>query len=86
MVEIIAVIISLVGTCIGWLIVNHVSTVQNSITEVKGHVGKVSEDLNELAKTVVKIETSLDHLKDSGKIFNNNPQVTILRNPKGKFE
>lgn len=81
----------LVGGMI-WFVINHISDVKESITEVKGHIGGVKDDVNEVRISVVRIQKDLDYLKNDDdleekvtKIFENNA-VKVIKNARKKFE
>ena len=81
------------GGLISWFIVNHISEVKDQITEVKGKIGGVSMEIEELKISMAKMSTDLDYLKKDGKInedkvidiFENNI-VKVIRRAKTRFE
>jgi hypothetical protein len=84
--SILSTLVGVAGAIIGWFIINHVSDVKDKITELRGHVLKIDDEVNNLGKNVVKIQTSLDFMKEQRRQINNNPQATVIREAKGKFE
>ena len=80
------------GALIAWFIINHISDVKDQITEVKGKIGGVSTELQDVKISMVKIQSDIEHIKESGNIEKDktnrfeNQVVKILRNAKQKFE
>lgn len=76
-----------------WAINNYMSDIKDAITEVKGKIGGVSMEIEELKISMAKMSTDLDYLKKDGKInedkvidiFENNI-VKVIRRAKTRFE
>ncbi len=75
-----------------WAINNYMSDIKNEITETKGQIGGVKNELVEVGKSIVKISTDIEYLRDRDRIDKEktdqfeNKVVTILREAKKKFQ
>lgn len=83
----------LAGLCV-WFITNLISDVKDEITQTKGQIGGVKNELVDVGKSIVKISTDIEYLKESNKIEKErtdkfeNGVVKILREAKqsGRFK
>jgi len=75
-----------------WFVSNHISDVKDNITQVKGQIGGVKDELIGIGKDIVKIQVSIEYLKDRDIIERDkadkfeNHVVTILKDAKTKFK
>ncbi len=59
-----------------WFIVNHITDVKDKITELKGHIGGVEKEVQQVNISIVKIQSDLEYLKDDSKIKSN---LTVIK-------
>jgi hypothetical protein len=76
-----------------WFLHNHIIDVKNEITQVKGQIGGLKEDIIETSISLAKIQTDIEHIKkhdkiDEGKvvqIFEDNI-VKVIRRARTRFD
>lgn len=76
-----------------WFLHNHITEVKDQITEVKGKIGGISTEIQELKISMAKMSTDLDYIKKDEKldenkvvdIFEDNI-VKVIRRAKKRFE
>lgn len=79
-------------TVAAWAVGNWVSEIKDEITQTKGQIGGVKQELVDVGKSIVKISTDIEYLKDRDKLEKEktdkfeNHVVKILRSAKGRFE
>lgn len=75
-----------------WLIIDKISKTDLRITEVHKTAKDTGEKVQEIEKSIVRIETNVEHLMEGEKREKKrsdnfeNKVVTILRSAKGRFE
>jgi len=75
-----------------WAINNYMGDIKDEITQTKGQIGGVKDELIGIGKDIVKIQVSIEYLKDRDIIERDkadkfeNHVVTILKDAKTKFK
>jgi len=75
-----------------WAINNYMSDIKDEITQTKGQIGGVKDELVGIGKDIVKIQVSIEYLKDRDIIERDrtdnfeNGVVSILKDARTKFK
>jgi len=75
-----------------WAINNYMSDIKDEITQTKGQIGGVKDELVGIGKDIVKIQVSIEYLKDRDIIERDrtddfeNSVVSILKDARTKFK